>query len=227
MGSPPEPMPRLELMVMVLLTGTAVAQAREQEPRIPRTWEVVRRDCRTSVNVEELTLFANGTIRVRFRGEEKDEMRLAELNRDQVEAYLRRLEAEDLSEVPEGREDVLGALVESCRLTLDLPDQNKRRFYFGRFDSLPLGLSRLNAIVNDIYQEAVDLAPEGGLPRNYLPEPGDILERTDGHRFEVVALTSDGRGVELAGLDDPLTLFVALESLRQTFVALVERREFP
>lgn len=213
-------------MTLILVTSSGLVAAQE-EPGSSRTWEIVRRECRTAYSVEELTLFGNGTIRVRLRGEEKDEMRLAELNRDEVGAYLRRLEAEDLSEVPEGREDVLGALVERCRIVLDLPGREERRFHFGRLDSLPLGLSRLNAIIGDIYQEAIDLAPEGGLPRNYVPEPGDILERTDGHRFEVVALTSDRRGVELAGLDDPLTIFVALESLRQQFVGLIERRSFP
>lgn len=154
-------------------------------------------------------------------------MRLAELNPEQVQAYIRRLEAEDLSEVPEGREEILGAMVERCAIYLELPEREMQRFFYGHFDSLSLGLSRLNTIIDDMYQEAVDLAPEGGLPRNYFPEPGDILERTDGHKFEVVALTSDRRGVELSGLDDPLTIFVALESLRQQFVALVERRDFP
>ena len=201
--------------------------AAQDESRSPRSWEVVRRDCRTSITREELTLFANGTIRVRLWTEEKDEMRLAELNPSEVEAYLNRLEAEDLSEVPEGREEVLGSLIERCGLYLELPDRGKQVYFFGHFDSLPLALSRLNGIVDDIYQEAVNLAPEGGLPRNYFPEPGDILERTDGHRFEVVALTSDRRGVELNGMDDPLTIFVDLESLRQQFVALVERRDFP
>ena len=176
---------------------------------------------------EELTLFGNGTVRVRLRTEEKDEMRLAELNKQEVEAYLNRLQAEDLSEVPEGRDEVLGSMIERCGVYLELPEREKQKFFYGRFDSLSLGLSRLNGIINDIYQEAIDRAPEGGLPRNYFPEPGDILERTDGHRFEVVALTSDRRGVELAGMDDPLTIFVALESLRQHFVALIERRDFP
>ena len=123
--------------------------------------------------------------------------------------------------------DVLGAFVERCMIDLQLPDRDRQRFFFGAFDSLPLGLSRLNAIIDDMYREAIDLAPEGGLPRNYFPEPGDILIRTDGHRFEVIALTSDRKGVELHGLDDPLTIFVAIEALRQQFTGLAERRRFP
>lgn len=212
-------------LLLSLLADGAIAA--EQEPGNLRSWEVARRDCRTTYTREELTLFGNGTLRLRLRTEEKDEMRLAELNPDEVQAYMRRLDAEDLSEVEEGREEVLGSMIERCALYLDLPGREKQRFFYGRFDSLPLGLSRMLAIINDMQQEAVDLAPEGGLPRNYIPEPGDILERTDGHRFAVVALTSDRTGVELSGIDDPLTIFVALESLRQQFVGLVERRDFP
>lgn len=215
----------LTCLLIVAMHGTVLLG--QEPPRSLRTWEVVRRDCRTSLTRQEVTLFGSGTIRLRLRTDEKDEMRLAELNPEQVQAYIRRLEGEDLSEVTEGREEVLGSFVERCAIYLELPDREEQRFFYGRFDSLQLGLSRLNKIVDDMYQEAVDLAPEGGLPRNYFPTSGDVLARTDGHRFEVVALTSDRKGVELSGLDDPLTIFVALDSLRQQFVKLVERRKFP
>ena len=215
------------IAVCCLVLAAAGPLSGEEKPKSLRTWEIVRRDCRTSLTRQEVTLFGSGTLRLRLRTEDEDEMRLAELNPEDVQAYIRRLEAEDLSEVPEGREEVLGSFIERCAIYLELSDREPQRFFYGRFDSLSLGLSRLNTILDDMYKEAVDLAPEGGLPRNYFPEPGDILERTDGHRFEVVALTSDRRGVELQGLDDPLTIFVALESLRQQFVGLAERREFP
>lgn len=210
--------------ILILAFGHLLAA---EERRSARSWEVVRRDCSTSYNREEITLFGNGTVRLRLQQDDKDDMRLAELDPDEVQAYIRRLEAEDLSEVPEGRDEVLGSMVERCGLFLDLAERPSRRFFFGKFDSLPLGLSRLNAIVNDLYQEADDLAPEGGLPRNYFPEAGDVLVRPDGQRFRVVALTSDRRGVELSGIDEPLTIFVALDSLRQQFVDLVEQQSFP
>lgn len=220
-------MSRLYVLLSLVLVLTPQTLLSAEAPKSLRSWEIVRRNCETAYSREEITLFGNGTVRLRFREEDEDSMRLAELNPEEVQAYVRRLEAEDLSEVPEGREEFLGSMVERCGLFLELPDAPLQRFYFGRFDSLPLGLSRLNAIVNDLYQEADELAPEGGLPRNYIPEPGDILERIDGHRFRVVALTSDRKGVELSGIDDPLTIFVALEALRQQFVALVEHQSFP
>lgn len=199
----------------------------EEQPTNLRSWEVVRRDCRTSISREEVTLFGNGTLRLKSGIEDHEEMHLAELPPEDVEAFVRRLEAEDLSEVPEGRDEVLGRWVEHCGLFLDLPGRDPQRFFFGKFDSMPLGLSRLNRIVDDIFQQVRALAPEGGLPRNYLPAPGDILLRVDGQLFRVVAMTSDKRGVELSGVDQPLTIFVGLESLRDQFTSLVERRKFP
>ena len=184
----------------------------ENEPKSLRSWEIVRRDCRTSISRQEVTLFGNGTLRLKTRDEEKDEMQLAELPPEDADAFVRRLEAEDLSEVAEGREETLGPHVERCGLFLDLP---------GR------GLSRLDSIVDEMFEQTRVLAPEGGLPRYYIPEPGDLLLRVDGEEFRVVALTSDKRGVELSGVDQPLTIFVALEALREQFVALVERRKFP
>ncbi len=216
----------LWILGVSMMAGTTLVAA-EVNPQSLRTWEIVRRDCRNSISRQEITLFGNGTLRLRLRYEEKDEMRLAELPPEDVEAFIRRLEAEDLSEVPESRDEVLGSFIERCGLFLDLPGRQQQRFFFARFDSLPLGLSRLNAIVEDLLSQAEALAPEGGLPPHYLPEPGDILLRTDGQKFRVVALTSDKRGVELSGVDQPLTIFVALEALRDQFNALLERRKFP
>ena len=215
-------------IVCLMALVTPVVSGSEPEPvRSLRTWEGVRRDCRSSISRQEVTLFANGTLRLRLIADEKDELRLAELSPDEVQAYINRLVAEDLSEVREGRDEVLGSFVERCGLYLELPDQERSRFFFGQFDSLPLTLSRLNGIVDDMLAQVQDQAPEGGLPRDYFPEPGDVLERTDGRQFRVVALTSDRRGVELQGVDEPLTVFVALEDIRRSFVALVERDTFP
>lgn len=217
---------RCSLAAIAGVTGAGTLPATESHESL-RTWEIVRRECRTTISRQEVTLFANGTLRLKTRDPERDEMQLAELLPEEVEAFIRRLEAEDLSEVPEGREEVLGAMVERCGLFLDLPDREPERYFFGRFDSLPLGLARLNAIVNDLYEDVATLAPQGGLPGDYFPEPGDILMGADGQRFKVVALTSDKKGVELLGMDQPLTIFIALESLRGRFDTLLERRDFP
>ena len=108
-----------------VLLGAAVAGGSEIPAEVEslRTWEVVRRECWSSISRQEVTLFGNGTVRLKDRFEDKEEMRLAELEPQAVQAYLRRLEGEDLSEVPEGRDEVLGPLVERCGLFLALAGQ--------------------------------------------------------------------------------------------------------
>ena len=209
------------------VVGEAAAEETDKPIRSLRTWEVARRDCRTSISRQEVTLFANGTLRLRLTGPDLDDLRLAELTPDEVEAFINRLTAEDLSEVPASRDEVLGDWVERCGLYLELPDREPERYFFARFDSLPLALSRINAVVNDMLAQVENQAPEGGLPPNYHPEPGDVLERSDGQQFRVIALTSDRRGVELSGLDEPLTIYIAIDEVRRQFVSLVNREPFP
>ena len=78
-----------------------------------------------------------------------------------------------------------------------------------------------------LLQVVVDRAPTVGLPHVYVPEPGDILERVDGVLFDVIGLTGDKKGIELFGVEQPLTLYVLNEAVGQQFKALVKRREFP
>lgn len=194
-----------------------------------RSHEIVRRDCRNSAGHAEVTLFENGTLRLRQsqRGEE-GRFELAELGPDELDGFVNRLRDEDLSEVdPGGHSELGGDLVEECEISLALEEDAEPIVYgFGRFDSLPLGLARLNGIVDDMLQYIEDHAPQIGLPPGYEPKRGDILARNDGVLFEVIGLTSDKRGVELIGVDQPLTIFIARESLRETFSSLEERRRW-
>ena len=45
----------------------------------------------------------------------------------------------------------------------------------------------------------------------------------DGNRFRVVNFTSDRKGIELDGLDQPLHLVVLKEQMRMEFVAILSR----
>jgi hypothetical protein len=62
------------------------------------------------------------------------------------------------------------------------------------------------------------------MPAGYEPRPGDVLRRHDGELYEVITLTADRQGVELQGVEQPLTLFVARSELVGEFVELVRRR---
>lgn len=192
-----------------------------------RVIELVRRNCETTIGRQEVTLFANGTLRVRQRVHADEQFRLAELDPHELEAFLNRLSAEDVSEVPRGRPEVQGDLVERCELDLELADRAARQFYFGRFDTLPLALSRINRIVDEMVNLAEERAPVSSLPHDYRPRAGDVLERADGMLFEVVGYTGDKRGVELTGVEEPLTIFIATEALHEQFVAIVERHTWP
>lgn len=197
------------------------------QPKSFRSTEIVRRECKTSFGEHEVTLFANGTLRLRQTESGEDSMKLAELSPDEVRAFDNRLRDEDLSEVePGSRTGMTGDLVEICEIHLGLDDE-VATYGFGRFDSLPLSLSRLNIVIDDMLLLIQQRAPTFGLPPSYSPRRGDILVRGDGALFHVVGLTSNKKGVELRGVDEPLTLFVALESLHESFISVKEISEWP
>lgn len=217
-----KPTPR-SLAAIALLTVIATPV----EPQNIRSGEIVRRDCSNKSGHSEVTLFENGTLRLRQQQLEEERFELAELSPEDLQAFVNRIRDEDLSEVdPGGHPEMSGDLVEVCEIVLGLDLETPQAYRFGRFDSLALGLARLNGIVDDMLLYIEDHAPAVGLPHDYKPQRGDILARTDGALFEVIGLTGDKKGVELIGVEQPLTLFVALESLRYIFMSLEKRRQW-
>jgi hypothetical protein len=225
-----------------------VQPARAVPPLDPRSHELLDHDCRSEVGRRRVTLFANGTVRVWDGLLGNQRMMLGELVREEVAGYLDRLHAIDLAEVPLAREGPAadgggvaarvraiaaaggegersaagGDWVEECMVTLDLePTVAPRRYRFSRYDSLPLGLMAVVRIAEELSARAL---PDSELPLGYVAQRGDVLRRTDGSLFEVVRPTDDGQGLELRGLEQPLTLYVARADLRALFVALVSRQ---
>ncbi len=216
---------RSATLVFCLCAGVA-ADAAGGASADPRSHELLRYQCESDVGGHQLTLFANGTLRLRETQTEGEErrMRLAELGPAELAAYRNRLAAEDLSEVRARGAEMSGDWVERCSLWLELPDRQPELLRFGRLDTLPLPLARLLTVVDDLLLEVDRRAPRSRLPLDYEPRPGDRLLRVDGNRFEVVAFTSDGRGVELLGLDVPLVIYLPREALTDEFEQLLERR---
>lgn len=191
----------------------------------PRGVELLRYGCASRIASQELTLFANGTLRLRESlPEELPRMRLAELGRSELAAFLARLGEEDLTEVDVRGPEASGDWVETCTLSLELEGRAPRELRFGRMDSLPLALGRLLRVVDDLLLEVERLAPRSRLPAEYEARAGDRLRRFDGTLYEVVAYTGDGAGLELEGVDAPLVLFISVAALRDEFEELVERR---
>jgi hypothetical protein len=195
------------------------------EPVDPRSQVLLRRDCLGETGRIDVTLFANGTIRLREGEGPEQNMRLAELPLDVLRDFTNRLEEIDLSEteagIPQGELEWIGR----CEIELGGGEGEPKVYHYGRFESLSLALSRVNTIVEDLVVEAEERIPKGHLPRNYTPRSGDILVRADGSRFKVIGYTSDKNGIELQGIDQPLTIYVQAKDMDEWFTELVSRQE--
>ncbi len=194
-------------------------------PGDPRVYEIFDWDCESPLGRREITLFGNGTLRRREGERGNERLGLAELSPEELEAAVARLRGEDLSEVRGLPSSVDGEWVERCVLTLAVPGQTKRTFAVGRYDALPLQLSRVVRIAEDLGHGVTLVEGDARLPAGYAPVRRDRLRRIDGVVFEVVGFTDDGRGVELRGLHSPLTMYLAIADLRQLFVAKVTAAE--
>lgn len=225
------PAPHL-LLLLLLLAGAPASPPPQAAPAVPgaphvlslRSTELLKLDCGNQLGRREVTLFGNGTVRLREGPRDRGDLALAELGPDALGAYLRRLEGEDLSEVGTLERGIEGDWIERCDLALALPGRPFRSFRYGRYDTLPLALSRVLSVVEEIAAEVVEPGAAERLPEGYEPQPGDVLRRLDGQLFEVIAETSDHKGIELWGVDQPFTLYVLRAKLRDEFVALVSRR---
>jgi len=203
------------------LAGAALASPAHAAD--PRSTVLFDQDCASSLGRRDLTLYANGTIRLVEGLKGKERMRLGELDPDRLEGFRRRLAQVDLSDAEGMGSPVGGNWVEKCLLSVRR-DGAMHKYRFNRYDTLSLALEQLTLIGRDLAAQVP--AEESGrhLPVDYEPRLGDVLERIDGHRFQVVGFTSDGKGVELEGETDPLTLYLTVKAMRQRFVALISRR---
>jgi hypothetical protein len=205
----------------------------EREPAAvsDRSRVVVRLDCASALARRELTLFANGTLRLKAGRPGAEGMSLAELGPAEVADALALLAEIDFDETDPETTGPEGALLERCTLELALPGQAPIERRFKRFDSLPLALARALAIVDSLAAGIEE--PRGGpgergparLPVGYEPAIGDRLRHANGTLYEVIAFTADGQGVELQGVEQPLTLYLPRGRLGEELVELVARRE--
>lgn len=190
-----------------------------------RLVEVVRYECANALGRREMTLFANGTVRLRDGEIGKESLGLSELGPRELDGYLNRLREVDLTHVGRLDRGVEGSWIERCDLILHLPGEDVQVFHFGRYDTLPHDLSRVVRIAEELETKVKDLKKETDtqLPVDYDPRPGDVLRRTDGELYRIITFTMDKRGVELEGVRTPVTMFVLRDRIRREFVELVSR----
>jgi hypothetical protein len=192
-------------------------------PRDPREVVVLREDCRGALSRREITLFANGTLRLREGVGETTELLLHELDRARTARFLERLQAMELDELASPPGAPSGEWTETCRLELDRPGYDPLRVDYERYATGSLALDGLRRLIEDLGDELAGARASAEIPATYRPAVGDRLERADGELFEVVAFTLDGKGVELVGVDQPVTLFVERERIREQFARLAPR----
>lgn len=184
----------------------------------------LRYDCRSEIGRREITLFANGTVRLREGLAREERFELGELSPEELTAFENRLAEIDLAEDdPGGRVVVDGPWMEQCRLDLLTIAERPVSFSFSKAATRSLSIDRLTRMAEEL---AGHVRPEigGDLPAGYQPVSGDELVRADGRHFRVVALTSDGKAVELEQIDEPLVIFVPVGDLRNLFVRREPRR---
>jgi len=214
-----------------------------------RSVVLVERVCESTLERQEVTLFANGTVRVRRSGPDADgregepDMALGELPPDELAAWTDRIREEDLSETDARSSGPGGDWVERCSLSLDYDAMERwvgppprldrdhsawhpsgqATYRWGHLDSLSLPLSRLSGLV-DAIAARVDLATgRHSLPPDYRPRAGDVLRRADGILFRVERHTATKGGWELQGVEQPLVIYIIEDEIPKLFVELVRR----
>ncbi len=202
-----------------LATPGALADARGQE--------LLDYTCTNDLGRRQVTLFANGTIRLREGLYESEVLRLAELGPDELAATVARLKPREVNLLPSTEHrsvPVAGRFVEGCELRLELAEETPESYSFTRWDVPPLRVGQLVQVADELALAARPPAPEVRLPVDYEPRRGDILLTAQDERFEVLGTTSDGKAVELVSLESPIRLYLSIEELPKNFVELVEER---
>ena len=186
--------------------------------------EVFRYDCRSEFSSTDVTLFGNGTLRLREGLHDRRNMLLLELDPVELEELLARLGELDLRDVDAFGGTLEGDWVGQCILKLELADRSPVEAAFHRLDTLSLRLQTAVNLGEELASRVRERAQFDRLPRGYQPRIGDFLRRPDGDIFEVMGFTSDDRGVEMAGLDQPIIIYVPVEELAALFLELVPGR---
>jgi hypothetical protein len=225
------------LAALLAAALAAAAQEPAEEPGVgetavsDRARVVLRLDCASALSRRELTLFANGTLRLKAGRPGAEAMSLAELGPAELDGALALLAEIDLDETDPESAGPEGEWLERCALELALPGREPVVRRFKRFDSLSLALARALAVVDGLAAGIEE--PRGGpgdrgparLPVGYEPAVGDLLRHADGTLYRLVAFTADGEGVELQGVEQPLTLYLPRGRLAEELIELVGRRE--
>ncbi len=191
-----------------------------------RSTELLHYTCASELSRRDITVFANGTVRLRQGPLDARELYLDELLPEELAAAIGQLRAIQKSaeapavQLPAGAPS--GEWVEACELRLALPGAPPATWATSAYDIPPLVITRLIHLAEDLaeFTRPPELAER--LPADYRPRHGDVLVGAEGGRYRVMGLTSDELGVELIELGTPVMIVVPVAELADLFSALEE-----
>lgn len=157
-------------------------------------------------------------------GGPNDGLLLAELYPEELTAFKHRFREIDLSEAEDRTRGPSGEFVEQCLLKLAQDLGAEREFRFVRMAALDLALNRVLVVIDDVVRLATERARRTVGLAGYEPRIGDVLAKENGNRYRIERWTGDGKGAEIAGLDDPLVLYMGRDEVRYEFTEIVRRR---
>ena len=208
----------------LLLVLAVLAPASWQLKADDRSTELMRYECSSSLARRDVTLFANGTVRLREGPLDDQALYLDELRREELASYVQQLHKTQASEqspsVDLPANAPIGDWVETCEIRLALPGAEPATYTFTAFEIPPLVVAGLIHVAEDLAYFTRPPARAERLPKDYRPRPGDVLRSVEGRKFRVAGLTGDGRGVELEELGTPVMILVPLADLDELFSAL-------
>ncbi len=191
-----------------------------------RSTELLHYGCSSALSRRDVTLFANGTVRLRQGPLDAQELYLDELLPEELGSYIAQLRAIQAAAVTSAVDlpanAPSGEWVEGCEIRLALPGAKPATYATSAYEIPLLVVTNLIHVAEDLaeFTRPPELAER--LPRGYRPRPGDVLRNAEGGRFRVVDLTSDELGVELEELGSPVMILVPLAELGEIFPVLEE-----
>lgn len=194
------------------------------DPRDPRSVDLFYYGCADELHRRDVTLFANGTLRLRQGAPDAPEMQLEEIGPVELRGHLNRLlrirASHDFPDQMHLDGSLGGRWIDTCRFRLDLPGFEPVQLEVGAFDLLPLELRQLVQYADELSGLTRPLVRPDALPPDYAPEIGDLLRTYEGKVYRVRGRTSDGGALELESLDGAWRIFVPEDEFPEHFAAL-------
>lgn len=194
------------------------------DPRDPRSVELFSYGCSDELKRRDVTLFANGTLRLRTGPHGDVEMQLDEIGPVELRGHLNRLlrirSSRDFPRQSQLDGSLDGRWIDTCKFHLDLPGFDAVRLEVGSFDLLPLELRQLQQYADELSGMTRPLVRPDAIAPDYEPRIGDVLRTHEGKIYRILGRTSDGGALELESLDGAWRIFVPEDEFPDYFAAL-------